>query len=61
MCKSTAVGQEAWIEDHSLVECLNFRSGLLVVNKAGDLQLALMGRVVLATKVDTVGIEPERA
>jgi len=61
MSETTTVGQEAWIEDHSLVECLDIRSGLLVVNQAGDLQLALMGRVVLATKVDTVRIEPECA
>jgi hypothetical protein len=59
LLKLAVFRQEAWKKRHSLVEYCHLWPGFLMVNKARDLQLALVGRRIVASKVDTVGIEPE--
>lgn len=61
LLKLAVVGQQAWEKRHSLMEYCHFRLSLLMINKARDLQLALVGRRIVASKVGTVGIEPECA
>lgn len=55
------VGQEAGKDGHSLMECCHLGLGLLLIDEACDLELAWMGRMIVASEISVVSIEPECA